>query len=312
MSKNPLVSILVITYNSAAYVLETLESAKRQTYSNIELIISDDSSTDATIDLISKWLKNNYHAFKRTELVTTKINTGISANCNRGVKACNGDWIKLVAGDDILTNNCIEKNIQFALGLSSEAGIILSKLVYFNDSSNIDWNNTFPGEIDAKHPFYKDNINSAQQFYWLMRGKFLPGSAVFYHHETLKKFGAFDEKYPMIEDYPAFVKYTDAGKKIHFLHDVTVLYRKHAASISSNLTTKVIPPYFKDVVLVMLRYSLKNKKPLLILNALWNMLFVNVILYIGNAGSIAKLLEWARLNLQPARLYGINKIWKEV
>ena len=47
----PLVSIIVITYNSAKFVLETLESAKAQTYQNIELIISDDCSSDNTIEI---------------------------------------------------------------------------------------------------------------------------------------------------------------------------------------------------------------------------------------------------------------------
>ena len=48
---NPLVSINVITYNSSKFVLETLESAKAQTYQNIELIVSDDCSTDNTVEI---------------------------------------------------------------------------------------------------------------------------------------------------------------------------------------------------------------------------------------------------------------------
>ena len=51
----PLVSIVVITYNSAEYVLETLESAKAQTYQNIELIVSDDCSADNTVETCSRW-----------------------------------------------------------------------------------------------------------------------------------------------------------------------------------------------------------------------------------------------------------------
>ena len=85
--ENPLVSIIVITYNSSKYVLETLESAKAQTYQNIELIISDDGSQDETVELCEKWLAENKDRFIDSQIITVEKNTGIPANCNRGVKA---------------------------------------------------------------------------------------------------------------------------------------------------------------------------------------------------------------------------------
>src|SRR5690606_22852216 len=97
--ENPLVSIIVITYNSSKYVLETLESARAQTYQNIELIISDDGSKDATVQICRDWLKENSDRFVHSQLLTVEHNTGIPANCNRGVKASKGEWIKLIAGD---------------------------------------------------------------------------------------------------------------------------------------------------------------------------------------------------------------------
>jgi len=97
-----LVSIVVITYNSSKYVLETLESCKNQTYKNIELIISDDASKDNTVKLCQNWIEKNKKRFFRTELITTIKNTGIPSNCNRGVRASKGEWVKLIAGDDVL------------------------------------------------------------------------------------------------------------------------------------------------------------------------------------------------------------------
>lgn len=101
-SENPLVSIIVITYNSAKYVLETLESAKAQTYQNIELIITDDASQDDTVEICKEWLKENKELFVKTELVTVQKNTGISPNCNRGLKLSNGKWLKFIAGDEVI------------------------------------------------------------------------------------------------------------------------------------------------------------------------------------------------------------------
>lgn len=57
--EQPLVSVSVITYNSAKTVLETLESIKAQTYQNLELIVSDDCSTDNTVELCRNWIEQN-------------------------------------------------------------------------------------------------------------------------------------------------------------------------------------------------------------------------------------------------------------
>ena len=81
--ENPLVSLGITTYNSANTIVETLQSAYQQTYDNIELVISDDYSTDDTVSICKKWLKENGHRFVNTRIVTAPVNTGTSSNCNR-------------------------------------------------------------------------------------------------------------------------------------------------------------------------------------------------------------------------------------
>ncbi len=115
-----LVSIAVIIYNSSKYVVEMLESVKAQTYANIELIISDDHSTDDTVNVCQQWIEKNKEKFIRTDLITTPENKGVSANCtncNRGIKAAQGEWIKFIAGDDILLPECIEDNMNLLLSI---------------------------------------------------------------------------------------------------------------------------------------------------------------------------------------------------
>lgn len=73
---NPLISIVVITYNSAKYVKETLDSVLKQTYDNIELIISDDCSTDNTRTIITQWIDNNL----RNNIVGGGKKVGIDCN----------------------------------------------------------------------------------------------------------------------------------------------------------------------------------------------------------------------------------------
>ena len=62
MEQDILVSVVVITYNSEKYILETLESIKTQSYKNLELIISDDCSKDDTVMICRDWLDNRSSA----------------------------------------------------------------------------------------------------------------------------------------------------------------------------------------------------------------------------------------------------------
>ena len=63
----PVVTVSVSTYNSSKYVVETLESIKAQTWKNIILQISDDCSTDNTIELCRNWIEQNKERFVETK-----------------------------------------------------------------------------------------------------------------------------------------------------------------------------------------------------------------------------------------------------
>src|SRR3954453_22702927 len=131
--KQPFVSIIILTYNSAKFVIETLQSAEKQTYRNIELIISDDGSKAKTIEICNEWMLKNQDRFLRIELLTVQLNTGIPANCNRGVKAAQGEWVKIIAGDDILHPKCIELNNNFIIYNNLNSIIVVSNMIRFRD-----------------------------------------------------------------------------------------------------------------------------------------------------------------------------------
>ncbi|HYH15160.1 MAG TPA: glycosyltransferase family A protein, partial [Flavisolibacter sp.] len=128
-----LVSIIVITFNSEKYIAETLESIKEQTYNTIELIISDDHSNDETIEICESWLKENSDRFVRTQIVLSETNTGIAHNCNRGILASRGEWIKVIAGDDALEPDMTRRYMQFAK-LQSNAVAIFSRIEAYEET----------------------------------------------------------------------------------------------------------------------------------------------------------------------------------
>lgn len=183
-----LVSIIVITYNSSNYVLETLESVKQQTYENLEIIISDDCSSDNTVEICRKWLESNADRFARSELITVKKNTGIPANLNRAYKACRGEWIKGVAGDDVLLKTCVEENLQHVLK-ENDIDILFSyKEQYLNNFE--DENYLYRVPFQEPSNFFNSSITAEQQYKMLLiKDRIGVSATLFVKRELIENIG---------------------------------------------------------------------------------------------------------------------------
>lgn len=222
----PLVSIIVITYNSAKYVLETLESALAQTYRNIELIVSDDCSTDNTVHLVSKWLRTQQGRFLRTVLLTSTSNTGVTLNCQRGVDAAHGRWIKFIAGDDILSDQCVNDFISF-LGQHPEAKFLFGSVVPFAGE-------TVYKPILAPREFIQ-GCPRRQLRLLLKKGNCILGPASFINRETLISIGGLDRRIAMQEDFPLWLRATSAGIRLFFMEAICAYYRLHGDSLTGSV-----------------------------------------------------------------------------
>jgi len=224
---NPLVSCAVISYNSAATILETLESIKGQSYHCIELIISDDGSKDNTIEVCSDWLNKNSNRFVRTELLTTPHNTGIPANANRAVDACQGEWLKLIAADDKMLPNCVEDCMAFVRENPS---------VKWFASMPRKYRNTFDEQnfIETNHngiiSFCKKNAE--EQLKWMAWSLPINAPTLFLNTAFIKEI-RFDTAY-YHEDEPFYVNALEKGEKCYFLEKETVGYRIHESVCHTN------------------------------------------------------------------------------
>ncbi|RCW90258.1 glycosyltransferase family 2 protein [Winogradskyella arenosi] len=98
MSTSPLVSIIMVVYNSAEFLDEAITSVLNSRYNNLELIICDDCSTDHSLDII----KNK--SDDRIRLFENKVNLGEYANRTKAINLAKGDYFIFVDGDDTLLN----------------------------------------------------------------------------------------------------------------------------------------------------------------------------------------------------------------
>lgn len=232
MDNGPLVSIVVVTYNSSKYILETLDSAREQTYKNIELIVTDDCSKDNTVELCKEWMLTNSGRFVRAEVITAPKNTGIAANCNRGVDAAKGTWIKFIAGDDILTADCVDAFVDF-VKLNKEARVVESKSLFFRYI--FDETNFYHVEDQGGDMFFSSETGANDQYNILLRRNPIHGPSVFLNKKVIVEVGGFDERFPYVDDHPMWLKLTQAGYRFYFLDRITVFYRTHDASVYASI-----------------------------------------------------------------------------
>lgn len=105
----PLVTVIIPIYNVEKYLNKCIESVVAQTYSNLEIILINDGSTDDSKNIIEKWTKKD----KRIVYIYQK-NQGLSAARNSGLDVARGDWIAFVDSDDFISKNYIQEMIQVA------------------------------------------------------------------------------------------------------------------------------------------------------------------------------------------------------
>jgi glycosyltransferase involved in cell wall biosynthesis len=251
-----LVSVIVISYNSSKFVIETLESIKVQTYKNIELIISDDCSTDNTIEMCENWLVDNSKRFVASKIITSLTNTGVSANVNRGVFNSTGEWFKLIAGDDLLTPNCILENIKFIVENQRKSiSIVSSDISYFKviNSKVLEFDKTKNSILNSK------NITAEQQYNLFLRGYSRRINSLFIKSEAYLKVGGCDETFKLKEDGPLIGRLLKLNYKIYYLNGVLFKYRNHLDSITGVKRKKIISDFdFNDKILYPMVYLYPN------------------------------------------------------
>jgi len=252
--ENPLVSIIVLTYNSSEYVLETLESAKLQSYQNIELIISDDCSTDNTVEMCKNWIEKKNERFKRTELLTVKKNTCIPANANRGLYASNGELVKLIAGDDTMESTYITKCVE-ALYHNPNC------VACFTNSNIINANSELIKKEDCSK--YRSGYIFDDIFFL----KYFPkGPSFIYKRKTLFDLGLYDENI-WVEDYLMLMKLT-YNFEVKHINEYLVNYRKHSSN-SGNTSLKLLDSQLQSISFFENYAGYEKRKREIILNKLF-------------------------------------------
>ncbi|MGF1494506.1 MAG: glycosyltransferase family 2 protein [Microcoleaceae cyanobacterium] len=118
---HPLISVCIPAYNGEKFIREAISSVLTQTYSNIELIISDDNSTDRTVEICQTGLQGSFIPYQ----IFSHTSYGLAENSNFAMSKAQGRYIKLLFQDDLLDPNCIEEMVKVA-ELDNEIGLVFA------------------------------------------------------------------------------------------------------------------------------------------------------------------------------------------
>jgi glycosyltransferase involved in cell wall biosynthesis/RimJ/RimL family protein N-acetyltransferase len=106
-NNTPLVSIAIITYNSGKFIANAINSVLSQDYPNVEIVISDDSSTDNTLEIVNEYVK----LLNKIKVLTTDNNLGATGNWFKCVSNCQGKYVIGLGGDDEFLPSIISEQV---------------------------------------------------------------------------------------------------------------------------------------------------------------------------------------------------------
>lgn len=210
----PEVSVLVATYNQARYIEECLASIVAQDHPDFEVVVTDDGSTDDTVAIVKRFAARH----PNVRLVTSPSNTGVTANVNRGLRACRGRFIAAIGGDDVAYPGKL--SLQAKLMRERPAVVICyhDVKVFFDDGSRP------PSKFSE---FRRPREGTAKDL--VRHGNFIVGSSPMLRRAAIPPEGA-PEELAVVSDWFLQIQMARQGQ-IAYIPQVLVGYRRHGDSV---------------------------------------------------------------------------------
>lgn len=245
----PLVSICLPIYNGEKFLQEALNSIALQTYSRIELIISDDASRDASLAIINEFKKTiNFPV-----LIYHHEPSGIGANWNYTVEKANGEFIKFLFQDDVLKPTCIEKMVQI-FKKNPNLGLVVSKREFiiqesFKSNALDEWilkfsdlQKNIPSRAKDDYFYINKELFKTDYFYKPPLNLIGEPSVVMFRKNITEEVGWFSTNLKQSLDYEYWYRILKT-KDIIILKEPLVKFRLHSEQETNNNRSRKIDDY---------------------------------------------------------------------
>ncbi len=191
MSSIPSVSVIIPNYNHAEFLEQRIECVVNQSYSNFEVIVLDDKSTDESLEIINKYEEHP----RISSIITNGKNSGsVFKQWVRGISNSGGKYLWIAESDDYANVDFLKEMVALA-EKNPSAGLV------FSDSNNVDAKDVAFGKISSRHPILNEIQNSFHLFpqcenasmYFISDMLILNVSSVLFNLEKLKLVTDFEE-----------------------------------------------------------------------------------------------------------------------
>lgn len=211
MSKK--VSIILPVYNGAKCVSNSIDSVLNQTYTDFELIVVNDCSTDNTLEILNEYAAKD----SRVKVFTNEENKKLPRTLNAGFSHASGDYLTWTSDDNMYRPEAIEKMVGF-LDTNPECGLVYTDMTLLNELNNSE----IKEELRVAAPV-KD-----------LRLRSVCGACFMYRSEVAKKAGEYNPDLFLAEDYEYWIRISEIAP-IMALHEDLYIYRLRPESLSGSL-----------------------------------------------------------------------------
>tara|TARA_R110000796_G_scaffold74374_1_gene167247 strand:- start:224895 stop:225821 length:927 start_codon:yes stop_codon:yes gene_type:complete len=220
---NPLVSVICISYNHAPYIKEALNSVFNQAYTEIEVIVLDDGSSDASVEEIKKLILNR----PEVTFIANAENTGYTRTFNKGLAIAKGKYVVDFALDDVMFPNFLNESIKQLEALGEGYGVCFSNADYINSASKVIGNHN--DSLRSKK--LVSEIPQGDIFEMVLKRYFICTPTMVIRKSVFDRIGGYDEALAY-EDFDLWVR-SSRYFKYTFVDKVLMQKRKLKTSMSA-------------------------------------------------------------------------------
>ena len=224
---SPTLSVIMANHNGAAYLAAALHSVLSQTVRDIEVIVSDDGSTDDSVTIIRGMAERD----NRLRLLTAPANAGPGASRNRALDAARGAWVAIVDADDLITPDRFRRMLDHAVRVSAD--IVADNLSLFSDATGADL-----GQL--LHDIYLDGLGQVTPEAFLrseLRGR--DHAPLGYLKPLIRRDGIgglrYREELRVGEDHDFLLRLLLKGLRLTVMPQCFYRYRRREGSVSHRL-----------------------------------------------------------------------------